>query len=352
MRGQKQGGGDQSANLQAANDIFVVNQVVNNGLTRTEARDICEALTRELMAELQAEARSVAIARTDEVVGDFIRKMQERGGNYNALRSPDTQYALLTVQREYARSGSQIHRELLTDLLVAKCQDRVGDFEDIVLTESIETVRKLTGRQVSALTVHWVIAETKNSSISDHDSLRTWTEVNIVPFLDSLPQSRAEYEHLVYCGCSSVGFSRPLAPTLKGCYPGIFQRGLHIGQIPAIFGASPYGLPLFRPCMNDHSKPEVAAIDEESARALAIAEGYDDKVGDYAALLTHNTLDDRAILALLSKIHPAWTTLAQNWEKTLLADISTTSVGTAIAHCNWARVTGQNEPLAIWMLSA
>lgn len=343
---QQQEGGQNSENYQAGRDL-----VVNNGISAAEAYTLAKSIIQDQLLELREQARTTASERAEELITEFIEKLSAKNGRLEAIRDPDVQYALMAAQREYARSGRDFHRRMLSDFLAEKCRDNLEELEDIVLSEAIETVRKLSIRQISTITVNWLLRWVKAGKVTTQEALTSWMESNVAPFLESIAVSIADYKHIEYCGCGPLSLGTVTLPVvLTGAYPGLFQAGLAPGQIPDSLGTIPVGPPLFTPCLNDLSKPQVAAIDENTAKALAKAHGYSENAETYAALLKQNILDHSKIETNLKALNPFWVRLYDLCASTQMLNINLTSVGFAIAHSHWAATTNNTDtPLSIWV---
>lgn len=346
MNKRQQKGGQGSENYQAGRDI-----VINSGISVREVYVLAREIVQDQLMELREEARAVASARAEELIAEFIEKVQGQNGQLEAIREPEVQYALISAQREYARSGREFHRRMLTNLLAAKCQEGVGNLEDVVLSEAIETVRKLSRRQTSTLSVNWLLRWVKATDIHTHKDLANWIESNVSPFLDAVATSTADYKHIDYCGCGSVSVGSITLPLIISIhYPGLFQRGLDPGQIPDSLGSYPTGPPLFTECLNDSTKQQVTAIDEEVARTLAVEHGYGEHAEAYATLLKNNILGHPEIESIMKPLTPSWDKLRDLAAKTSLLSLDPTSVGMAVAHSNWADATNNTDtPLSIWI---
>ena len=127
MSSQKQSSGDSSVNVQANQ----VNLVTVSGTSAPEVYEIAKQVFRENFPKLSEEAARVASMRAEALVEEFIYKAVRRGGRLSAIAEPDFQYSLLAAQRDFARSGSEDLKGLLSDLLV-KRSSADGDFERVV----------------------------------------------------------------------------------------------------------------------------------------------------------------------------------------------------------------------------
>src|ERR1043166_1935198 len=104
-----------SSAIQAGRDITII----SNGLTYTEVRDVALDVFTANFYKLAGIAKDTASARAEEITDAFLSKLQkEYPSALEKSTDPGFQYALLTVQTEYAKNGDKDLADLLVDLLV------------------------------------------------------------------------------------------------------------------------------------------------------------------------------------------------------------------------------------------
>ncbi len=83
--------------------------VVNVGVTSAEPRAIALDVARATFYELTGAAKETANIRVEEITDQVIKKLEKDfpAGLQKAI-DPDFQYALFTVQKEYARTISKL----------------------------------------------------------------------------------------------------------------------------------------------------------------------------------------------------------------------------------------------------
>src|SRR6185436_5811113 len=108
--------------------------VTKTGLTYAEVRDVALDVFRSNFYHLSAVAKETAETRAGEITEQFLLKLQkEFPAGLEKSKDPDFQYALFTVQKEYARNGDKDLGELLVDLLVDRSKQEQRDILQIVL---------------------------------------------------------------------------------------------------------------------------------------------------------------------------------------------------------------------------
>lgn len=157
--------------------------VINVGVSASEARAIALDVAKATFHELSGAAREMASGRVEEITDKVIEKLErEFPDGLQKAKDPDFQYALFTVQKQYARNGDKDLGDLLVDLLVDRSKQDQRDILQIVLNESIETAPKLTEAQLSNLAIIFLFRYTQNQGIGNHQMLGTYFDCNVLPF--------------------------------------------------------------------------------------------------------------------------------------------------------------------------
>ena len=113
---QSQDVGGGATAIQAGGSVTVVNV----GVTASEARQIALDVAKATFYELTGAAKETASIRVEEITEQVIKKLEtDYPEGLQKAKDPDFQYALYTVQKEYARNGDKDLGDLLVDLLVA-----------------------------------------------------------------------------------------------------------------------------------------------------------------------------------------------------------------------------------------
>lgn len=178
MNKQNQKGGDNSTNIQAG-EVTVV-----QGLDYPQVREVALDVFRSNFYELSGQARDIATERAEKITEEFLEKLQrENPEGFKKAEDPDFQYALFTVQKEYARTGDEDLGDLLVDLLVDRSKQEQRNILQIVLNESLNVAPKLTDDQLAALAVVFIFKYTQNHSIGNHEMLGKNLDSHVQPFL-------------------------------------------------------------------------------------------------------------------------------------------------------------------------
>lgn len=337
-----------STAIQAGGNVTIT----KTGLTYAEVRDIALDVYRANFYELAGVAKETAKDRAEEITEGFLSKLQkEHPAGLERANDPDFQYALFTVQKEYARNGDKDLGDLLVDLLVDRSKHAQRDILQIVLNESLNTAPKLTESQLAALAVIFLFKYTQNYSIGNHKMLAEYFEMYVAPFASKIVKNLACYQHLEFCGCGSIGLgARSLESIMGNTYQGQFLKGFDKKEVTdrgVSIGLDPR---FFILCLNDPSKMQVRAnskeLLEKAFEEHAITSEDRAKIN---ALFDVGKMSDTEIKEKCIEIRPYMSGLFETWSESAMKNFTLTSVGIAIGHANIKRLVGEFANLSIWI---
>jgi hypothetical protein len=347
---KKQDGQEQKVNngsiaIQAGGDVSL-------GISVTEARQIALDLWKANFIELSANAKEIADTRVQEITDKVLEKLQrEFPAGIEKAEDPDFQYALFTVQKEYARNGDENLGDLLVDLLVDRSKLQQRDILQIVLNESLNTAPKLTESQLAALSVIFQFKYTQNLHVGNHKLLGDYFDRTISPFISSIVKNRACYQHLEFTGCGSIGFvSNSLESILCQTYQGQFLKGFENKEIIDRGVTIGNDQRFFIPCLNDPTKVQIRANNKEMLEKAYNENEIpaEDRI-KISQLFDLNKMSETEIQEKCISIRPYMAELFDKWSHSELGNFSLTSVGIAIGHANIKRLSGEFADLSIWI---
>lgn len=345
---QKQDVTQGSAAIQAGGNVTIT----NTGLTYAEIRDIALDVFKANFYELAGVAKETAKVRAEEITEKFLSELQkEHPAGLEKSNDPDFQYALFTVQKEYARNGDEDLGDLLVDLLVDRSKQEQRDILQIVLNESLNTAPKLTENQLAVLAVVFQFRYTQNFGIGNHQMLAEYFDKHVAPFVSKVVKNRACYQHLEFSGCGAVGLgARNLESILGEIYQGQFLKGFDAQEITdrgVTIGVDPR---FFIPCLNDSLKMQVRANSKETLdknlQANAITPADRAKI---STLFDVGKMNEKEIKDKCVEIRPYMAGLFETWSESAMKNFTLTSVGIAIGHANIKRLVGEFADLSIWI---
>ena len=345
---QSQDVGNGATAIQAGGSVTVINV----GMTSSEAREIALDVARATFYELTGAAKDTASIRVEEITDLVIKKLEKDfPAGLQKAKDPDFQYALFTVQKEYARNGDKNLGDLLVDLLVDRSKQDQRDILQIVLNESLSTAPKLTDTHLAALAVIFLFKYTQHHGVGNHQTFGEYLDKHLLPFVSKLSKNRAGYQHLEFSGCGSVGLAgNSLESILGTTYQGQFLKGFDQSEIASRAISVGPDSRFFIPCLNDLSKLQVRANSKENLEKYLDAEGVppEDRA-KIVELFDLGKMSESEIKEKVIAIRPYMTEVFEIWTNSSMQTFTLTSVGMAIGHANIKRLIGEFASLSIWI---
>lgn len=341
----KQKSGDESVNLQAGGNIVV-------GVSYQDARQIALDVYKANAVELAAAAKQAAIARAEELTDRFLGELKDKNASAVSQASrPDFQIALLEAQKSYARTGDKELAGVLVDLLVNRTKQEPRSLREIVLTESLQVVPRLTVAQINIISAIFLLRYTENQLVANVEHLGQWFDRYMAPLLSSLGKADSVYRHLVYSGAATQELtSITLAGVFKAHYPGVFTNGFDVTNMKDLTDKYPNLAHMLTDAPIEGRKM-LPPITNTLLKQMLDSAGVHD-VKDIERLLNTQKSDlvpDPEVLQRLTTTRKGFETLADVWDNSSLRSMTLTSVGTAIGHANFQRLSGDQAPLSIWI---
>ncbi len=348
-KNQNQDVGSNATAIQAGGSVTLIN---NHGVTFAEARAIALDVAKATFFELTGTAKETASSRVEEITDQVIKKLEKDfpEGLQKAI-DPDFQYALFTVQKEYARNGDKDLGDLLVDLLVDRSKQDQRDTLQIVLNESLSTAPKLTDTHLAALAVIFLFKYTQNYDISNHLKLGEYLDQHLLPFISKLTKNQAGYQHLEFSNCGAIGLAGSSLEHIFGVtYQGQFLKGFDQSEIESRAISVGLDSRFFIPCLNDPTKLQVNANRKEILEQKLDAHGVSaDDRGKILQLFELGKMSEAEIKEMLIAIRPYMADVIEIWSNSPMKTFTLTSVGMAIGHANIKRLVGEFSSLSLWI---
>lgn len=343
MDSQKQSTGDKSVAIQAHGDVYY-------GVTPTEARQIALDVYNANYLRLSKEAGELSCRRAEELIDDFLAKLQKEAPTaINEVRNPDMQFALYSAQSAYARTGEKDLEKLLVQLCVDRSQVENRNLKQIALNEAIDVAAKLLPEQLDILSIIFNSRYSARTNILNNDLMGSFLDAYIKPFFDNVNGKDSLFQHLEYTGCGIIQITEiSLEACFKNNYKGIFSKGFNEVDFSTL---TPNGKAFIMQCINDQSKYQVIPIFKKDTLSQIVRDGLitEDDVKRLDELSSSNICEEPEIKEILIRIRPYMNDVLNTWHRTLLKNMTLTSVGIAIAHANSSRKTGDKSDLSIWL---
>lgn len=344
---QSQEAGSNSTALQAGRDVNLT-----IGISAQDARAIALDVAKVTFYELSGQARETMSSRVEEITDTVISRLQQEypEGLAKAVE-PDFQYALLSVQKQYGRTGDEDLGSLLVDLLIDRSKQDSRNLKQIVLNESLEVAPKLTTSQISALSIIFLFGHVQYNKISSHQSLWDFFDTHVKPSQQHISKNRSDFQHLQFAGCGSIQMGdQQLAAIIRDSYSGLFMKGLTADEVMTIEIPPHLRNVFLLNCVNDPSKLQINALNLETLDFLMEKHGL---VGsqnqNIKTLFESNKLPVEEVLRKCVENCPYLEDLNEYWKDSEMNSFMLTSVGIAIGHANIKKSTTSFGDLSIWI---
>ena len=189
-----------STALQAGRDINI------RGLSVSEVRELCIVFLRDNFPQLREEAKRTA----EEQVRAFATNLEARLANdaasiaFEKFREPDVQAAINDAVQASARRGAAANPNVLSTLISERVAKHSNDYKDMVLSEAVHVVPRLTGQQISLLSFVHSVRSMVYQGLPNIDALEQVGRVALVFSSDGFGLSESQKQHLQYAGAASV----------------------------------------------------------------------------------------------------------------------------------------------------
>ncbi len=343
----RQLGGQASTNVQAGRDL-----IVYEGPSLEEIRETALDVFRENSIALRGIAEEVALARADKITNDFFEQLNLRAPDaLNNAADPDMHQSLLNAQREFACSGEEDLELALVDLLVDRAEETGRGIRTLVLNEAIKSAPKLTLPQRRAIAVCFCVKYARPAIIRDGlEAIYTYYRTNLAPLVPDLPTKDAAFQHIEYVGAGAISMgSLMLGAALSSGSRPWFTGGFTPEEVPDPVRHLVDDARIFVPCLRDPQRLQLSFCEADDIPATMERLGIPpDLAGHFTYLDTVGVMPFDEVVGDLMANVPEVQGLAA-WDASPLKQLTLTTVGIAIGHGYWRRVTGGKAPLSIWV---
>lgn len=197
---QQQAAEGGSTALQAGRDINY------HGLSVSEVRELCILFLQENFPQLREEARRTA----EEHVQAFSATLGSRLADdaaaiaWEKLREPDVQAAINDAVQASARKGNAANPDILATLISERIAKQTNDYKEMVLSEAVQVVPRLTGPQISLLSFVHFARSMVYQSLPTVAALEHVGQITLKYVSAGFGLSASQKQHLQYAGTASV----------------------------------------------------------------------------------------------------------------------------------------------------
>lgn len=187
---QHQTAGD-GANQYQANTI-----VVQNGIDKKRAREICKETFDVARKELTEDAYDVACSRVTEFENTLIPKMQKIEGALEAFKEPSFQFLLTDAHRTAASTNRPADYALLSELLIHRIQRGENKATFAGISRAVKIVDEISDDALLALSVAFAVTEYYPASGNISTGLDVLEHLFAILLYGELPHGNNWLDHL------------------------------------------------------------------------------------------------------------------------------------------------------------
>ena len=200
---QEQKVGSDSTAIQAGGDVTITQ---NKGLSVAEVKELCLLFLRENFPILREEARKEAEENVQKFAVSLESKIIERSEEIllEKFADPDVQAAINDAVQANARKGERANPSILVDLIIERTSFTKDDFRDIVLSEAITVVPKLTKSQISYLSFIHYMTKMHVKDRKHISQLEQYSRTILSAVSESFDLSESQKKHIQYTGACSI----------------------------------------------------------------------------------------------------------------------------------------------------
>lgn len=303
--------------------------------------------------ELAGVAQSIAVARAEQLTNDFLTKLEaEMPERANALADPDVQSVVFQAQREFARSGEEDLRVALVDLLAQRVGEDDRNLRTLALNEAIASAPKLTEKQRRAIAWVFYLRYTRPVGVGTPDAYYSRLERETSALGVDVPTGQADYQHIEYVGAGSLSIgTTTFAKGIMSGVEGLYTTGFAASEIDADLLAELRTRNFVIPALRDPGRLQLQLLADEDLDEQATKAGLAARIPDLKTVVTRGRMSEEDVANEAINRVPRIAHLRDAWEneQTGLSAMTLTSVGLALGHAYWTRLTGGNASLKIWL---
>lgn len=202
MFGEKQEQKTESGStaIQAGRDVNI------HGLSVAEVRDLCQLFLQNNFPQLREEARIIAEQHVREFTSTLENRLVKDAASivFDKFREPDVQASINDAVMASARKGAAANPNILSTLISERVSRQSSDYKNIVLSEAVHVVPKLTAPQISLLSFVHFVASVAIQGLQSVGGLEPFGQIAYNFSQSGFGLSESQKQHIQYSGACSV----------------------------------------------------------------------------------------------------------------------------------------------------
>ncbi len=200
-KNQDQKVAENSSAIQAGGNV-----TVNNGLSVAEVKELCLLFLRDNFPALREEAIREAEDNVREFAQELERKIVQNAQfiTLEKFKDPDVQAAINDAVQSSARRGKKANTNVLVDLISERASVSSSDFKDIVMSEAVNVVPKLTQEQISYLSFIHFMTHCGRNGLRHVSQLEPFSFMALNAVSAGFGLSDSQKRHIQFAGTCSI----------------------------------------------------------------------------------------------------------------------------------------------------
>ena len=163
-------------------------------------------ILRDNFPQLREDARRTA----EEHVKTFADLLENRLANDAAsivldkFREPDVQAAINDAVQASARKGQAANPDILSTLISERVARNTNEYKDIVLSEAVQVVPRLTNAQIGLLSFAHFVKSVAVQNLPNIGALEPFGQQALVFSSPGFGLSQSQWQHIQYAGAASI----------------------------------------------------------------------------------------------------------------------------------------------------
>lgn len=199
---QKQDVKSKGVALQAGNDIQVN---IETSMSVDDIEKICLILFKANFPVLQDKIQEQALKNATDLAEKLESKFIDKAKDLiiDKFNDPDVQATLCDALKESARKGDKLDNDVLSELIIERVLDS-SDFANVVLSEAVQVLPKLTKEQICHLSFTFIVFILKFDRNAQFSEIEHYYKEFFNVVSPGLNLTKTQKQHLSYAGVGDI----------------------------------------------------------------------------------------------------------------------------------------------------
>lgn len=186
--------------------IQAAGNVTYKGLSVAEVRELCALFLRDNFPALREEAKRVAESHVQSFAATLEARLVNDASTIapQKFAEPDVQATINDAVQASARKGTDASPQVLAALISERVSAKATDFQNIVLSEAVKVVPRLTAPQIALISFTHFIKSITVSNLRSIAELEPYGRMALAFSRAGFDLSSSQKQHIQYAGACSV----------------------------------------------------------------------------------------------------------------------------------------------------